>query len=375
MEQSVREEKKIRMSEILFIMVDHYKLLLSIMAIAFVLSFGFFYHRGVEAKHDIKNRNYMSTMEVYVSSPLGTGSYITYSDILTSDDVLDKIIKDNNLKMTREELWDGIFVQMDQQNTLKVTYLAKDRKITNKIIKGIERYGIPKIEESVPGAAVKIIKNSGSVKKVHTNIEPSSYNEAYLNVKGLSSTAVQDWDTYMKQETNVFGMFKKSIVISILLALIAYMVLVVSRIFSRKLRYPDDFEYVTGKPVIATISKSNQNAEGVLKSTGNIEYIKLVGVEESQCIEDFSKELKTAAAKLNYKTDIGFGKSIAKNPILPDNEKAQSIIIVVPSGKVDEEALIRFEKLCGEALLGFILEVKNVKKYERYRFLGTYWEN
>lgn len=375
MEQSVREEKKIRMSEILFIIVDHYKLLLSIIAIAFVFSFGFFYHKGVEAKHDIKNRNYMSTMEVYVSSPFGTGSYITYSDILTSDDVLDKIIKDNNLKMTREELWDGIFVQMDQQNTLKVTYLAKDRKITNKIIKGIERYGIPNIEKSVPGAAVKIIKNSGSVKKVHINIEPSSYNEAYLNVKGLPATAVQDWDTYIKQETNVFGMFMKSLVISILLALIVYMVLVISRIFSRKLRYPDDFEYVTGKPVIATISKSNKNAEGVLKSTGNVECIKLIGVEESQCIEDFSQELKTAAAKLNYKTDIVFGKSIAKNPILSDNEKAQSIIIVVPSGKVDEEALIRFEKLCGEALLGFILEVKNVKKYERYRFLGTYWGN
>lgn len=84
----------------------------------------------------------------------------TYTEIIKTNNLIQKVIDENNLDLTSEEVLDKIDVrQKNNSQILEISYKSKNRDEAEKLVKGITNEFLSRAGELIPNGKVTVVEN------------------------------------------------------------------------------------------------------------------------------------------------------------------------------------------------------------------------
>ena len=395
MQSKYMRDKSVRFSDLIYAVLDRIPLLIAVAVLVILLVF------ALGSRSSAEKPSYMASGEIYVSASVYDGVPITFSEITLSDEALDKIIAQSAPEMDREELMQHIFVVSDQSNIIRFIVISEDEQQAKSILDAFVTTGTEMIEQTVPTAEVTLLRNKEKMETVHVGIMPNTYSTTYLSLKGLPTGSVELWDTYMEENGSTASLVKKGIKYAIVLDFLLAVALVIMQLFSRKVRYPEEFDEA-GTAVLVTGDRKKQGLgalAGRLQGVSAGQRVLLFGSHSGAGTTTASEALAEALEKRGMKSQVVPAAEAVKEPALMSSEEMVTVldggavsagtaaleaapccdrlVMVTEPGKMDDIQIRRiaemFEK-AGKNIDGIVLNKAKVNQYgRRSRYLGTYF--
>lgn len=165
-EEIIRNEEMIRIEDVAEILIKRWKMIVSITVIATILSgiVSFFiiapkYESSTKVfigKEDNKNKDYNNS-DIQMYQQL----LKTYAEVISTNDLIEKVVISNNLDITSEEILKSLKVTPTANTQiLEIKYTSKDKNLSKEILDSVTNEFIKVSTDLIPNGNVRIIETA-----------------------------------------------------------------------------------------------------------------------------------------------------------------------------------------------------------------------
>lgn len=394
------KDKYIRLSDLFYAVWDRLIILIIIGAVAAVGAFGLQYIKGQRIAGE--EPSHITYLEIYMGPKANISSGATYSELFLSDKIIGDVIEAEDIDLTVEEVRSYLFTEEKEAALFRLVILSPEQELTDKIAGGMSTVGLDEVVDTIDGSQMTVIQYP--VKAVPVKSDVRKVQSAYRSmvVQVFPEDLVIPWDAYYSSFTSKTNMIKKAVFVGVAAAAAAAICFIIMAIFKRRLRYPEDIEYVSDLKVILTVDKKKQGtsalASRLLDICGDEKTFLFIGAKDGDGTTTMAKAaaegINALGEKVMYFDTSAIRESMidsSKGYIIADGGAVESsyqgisksknydcTVLVIEEDSVDDIQLNRMKSVLTDAganIIGIILNKAKVNRLgRRSRYFGTYYE-